>query len=107
MILSKDYEDLGLTEVKVLKHEYFPRHHNHDTDKTYDTIVGKQNDEHFIAHYAWYEWRRGEKELSVSSRKTITREEYDKLVEEAKKIPPRPPTRAFPPRRSHRARKSF
>ncbi len=108
MILTKDYEDRGITEVVVLKHEYYPRHHNYDTDKTYVTIVGRYNDEYIIANVACYEPRRGDKTFSFSGQKAITREEYDKLVEEAKKAPPPPPMRAFPPpRRSHRVRKSF
>ncbi len=102
MILNKDYEDLGLTEVKVLKHEYYPRHHDHDTDKTHVTIVGKQDGKYILANFSFYEPRRGKKALSVSGKKVITREEYDKLVEEAKKAPPPPPMRAFRPRRRGR-----
>lgn len=108
MILNEDYEGLGLTEVNVLKHEYFPRHNHYDTDKTYVTIVGKQDGKYIVANLVCYEPRRGKKALSISGQKAITREEYDKLVEEAKKAPPPPPMRAFPPpRRSHRVRKSF
>ncbi|MFA6447303.1 MAG: hypothetical protein WCW31_03540 [Patescibacteria group bacterium] len=102
MILAKDYADRGITEVAVLKHEYFPRHHNHDTDKTYVTIVGKQNNEYIVANAVCYESRSGDKAFSLSGQKTITREEYDKLVEEAKKAPPPPPMRAFRPRRRRR-----
>lgn len=55
MIFLSEYAALGITEIVIVKKDFFPGHHRHDTNKTYHELVGKRDGKYFKASFRWTE----------------------------------------------------
>ncbi len=89
MIFTSDYAERGITEIVMLKDDFFFGHHDFDKDKTYHDLVGKRDGAYFRAHFSWFEPHKPRpgvekvpKSCSESATQAITAEEYAVFLKE-------------------------
>ncbi len=89
MIFLSEYAELGISEIVMVKSDWYPGHHDFDQDKSYHDLAGKRDGKYFRAHFSWSEPHkprpgtdRVPKGRSEYGTQEITAEEYAALLVE-------------------------